>query len=73
MAILDALRRLFVPNASEDPRAPYLAHYSIVDRAGATHQEGGVPVIFFEDAPAIAKLSLLQRGEPAREWTLRRA
>jgi hypothetical protein len=68
MAILDTLRRILRPGGDEDPHAPYLAHYQLVDRRGEIYKEADVPVVFFEDGPAIAKAMLLNRAEPERAW-----
>ena len=68
MAILDTLRRLLGPPRGDDPHAPYLAHYQLVDRDGRVFREADVPVVYFEDGPAIAKAMLLNRAEPERQW-----
>ena len=68
MPILDTLRRLLSPNGSDDPHAPYLAHYQLIDKNGEVYKEADVPVVFFEDGPAITKAMLLNRAEPARAW-----
>ena len=68
MAILDTLRRLVSPSQENDQHAPYLAHYRLVDRTGEVYKEADVPVVFFEDGPAIAKAMLLNRAEPTRQW-----
>jgi hypothetical protein len=68
MAILDALRRILGPPGGDDPHAPYLAHYQLIDRNGEVYRESDVPVVFFEDGPAITKAMLLHRAEPERGW-----
>jgi hypothetical protein len=68
MAIFDTLRRILRPGGDEDPHAPYLAHYHLVDRRGEIYKEADVPVVFFEDGPAIVKAMLLNRAEPERNW-----
>lgn len=68
MAILDTLRRWVSPSAANDQHAPYLAHYELRDRDGEVYKEADVPVVFFEDGPAIAKAVLLNRAEPERQW-----
>jgi hypothetical protein len=68
MAILDTLRRLLSPPRGDDPHAPYLAHYELVDRDGQVFREADVPVVYFEDGPAITKAMLLNRADPERQW-----
>jgi hypothetical protein len=68
MAILDTLRRLLSPSPDGDPHAPYLAHYHLIDREGQVFKEADVPVVYFEDGPAITKAMLLNRVEPERQW-----
>jgi len=70
--LMETLKRVLLPNASNDPYAPYHSHYEIVDARGEVFASGGVPVIFFEDGPALAKQALLARQEPARGWRIRR-
>jgi hypothetical protein len=68
MSILDTIRRFLTPTSADDLDAPFLARYQLVDRAGQIYRESDVPVVFFEDGPAIAKAMLLNRVEPARDW-----
>jgi hypothetical protein len=68
-----SLRRLFGPSQSDVAHAPYLAHYQLVDKAGEVYREADVPVVFFEDGPAMAKLMLLRRTEPERGWRMVKA
>lgn len=70
MPILATLRRMFGPSQSDVAHAPYLAHYQLVDREGEPYREADVPVVYFEDGPAIAKLMLLRRAEPERGWRM---
>jgi hypothetical protein len=70
MPLMNSLRRLFGPSHSDVAHAPYLAHYQLVDRDGELYREADVPVVFFEDGPAIAKLMLLRRTEPERGWRM---
>lgn len=68
MPIMANLRKLFGPTSADVAHAPYLTHYQLVDRDGEVYREADVPVVYFEDGPAIAKLMLLQRAEPERGW-----
>jgi hypothetical protein len=68
LTLIDTLRRLIQPVGDDDPHAPYLAHYQLVDKAGQVYREADVPVVFFEDGPAIAKAMLLNRADPGRQW-----
>ena len=70
MAIFSAIKRFLNPSDTDVARAPYLAHYQLVDREGTVYRESDVPVVYFEDGPAIAKQMLLNRAEPARDWRL---
>jgi len=68
MPILDTLRRFLTSTEADDLDAPFLARYQLVDRAGELYREADVPVVFFEDGPAVAKAVLLNRADPSREW-----
>ncbi len=70
MMIFSAIRRFLSPSDKDVARAPYLSHYQLVDRDGAVYRESDVPVVYFEDGPAIAKQMLLNRAEPDRAWRL---
>jgi hypothetical protein len=70
MPLLASLRRLFGPSQSDIAHAPYLAHYQLVDKNDEVYREADVPVVFFEDGPAMAKLMLLRRAEPERGWRM---
>lgn len=73
MALLTSLRRFLAPSRLDVARAPYLTHYQLVDRTGEVFRESDVPVIYFEDGPAVAKATLLNRADPTREWRVIRA
>jgi hypothetical protein len=70
MPLMDSLRRFLGPSHSDVAHAPYLTHYQLIDRDGEVYREADVPVVFFEDGPAIAKLMLLRRAEPERGWRM---
>ena len=70
MAIFSAIRRFLSGNDTDVARAPYLTHFQLIDRDGTVYRESDVPVVYFEDGPAIAKQMLLNRAEPARDWRL---
>ena len=53
---------------SIDPHAPYLTHYQLVSADGEVYAESGVPVVFFEDGPAVAKAALLNRIDSHKGW-----
>jgi hypothetical protein len=65
---MTTLRRMFGPSQTDVANAPYLAHWQLVDKDGELYREADVPVVFFEDGPAMAKLMLLRRTEPERGW-----
>lgn len=73
MSMMAPIRRLFRKSRSDIARAPYLAHYQLVDRDGEVYRESDVPVVFFEDGPAMAKVMLLRRAEPERGWRVAKA
>ena len=70
MPIMSSLRRMFGPSQTDAANAPFLAQWQIVDSDGELYREADVPVSYFEDGPAMAKLMLLRRAEPTRGWRI---